>query len=214
MKLYPPRPVSSILPRRLPRYSSKSYWAGQRKFNGTRNVTHVLPNGKIEFFTRHTESHKQWIPSRGRVGIEDQILSLNLESGVEYVFDSEVMHNKTDDPHYKNRIILFDVLTVGKYLINGPTYTERMQMLNDICGNPVDLEPKHGIALSVTENIWLAQSFSNDCIEDEYKRFLHLNEIEGIVLKNINSKIDNMGKKEYECSWCIRCRKPHKNYSF
>ena len=136
------------------------------------------------------------------------------KKGKEYWLDSELLFCKTKDPHYKNRIVLFDVLQAGKYLIHGPTVLERMDILSDICGNPTELESKHGLALVASENIWLAETFSHENLVKEFKRHLDKDEIEGLVIKKGNSKIDKLGKRYYEVSWQIRCRKPHKNYNF
>ena len=39
-------------------------------------------------------------------------------------------------------------------------------------------------------------------------------EIEGLVLKRGDSKLDSVGGREHEVSWQIRCRKPSNNYQF
>jgi hypothetical protein len=145
--------------------------------------------------------------------ITDQILSLRLVAGKEYWLDGELLHSKTADVRYKNRIVLFDVLQAGNYLFGSPTLMGRYQMLQDICRFPQNLEPFEGIAISVTENVWLAETFDRDFAR-VWNQFINLSEIEGLVLKKPNSVLDTFGTKETEVGWQLRCRKEHKNYAF
>lgn len=208
--IFPPRPKSRITSGQLDKYESTGDWVVQRKFNGQRNVIHVSPSGDVDFFG-YGRPHENYEPTEE---IKDEIRSLNLEEQ-EYWFDSELLNAKTTDPNYKNRVVLFDVLQAGKYFFSGPDVMGRLQLLSEICGNPTELEPHHGIALRVTEHIWMAQTFLSD-FEKHYEEILQFDEIEGLVLKKKKAKIKNFGNKKYEIDWQIRCRKPHPggNYDF
>jgi len=218
--MWPPRPKNRIRFVELPRWERKGGWVAQRKFDGTRTLIHILPNGQVEAWRPGKQPHLQWKLS---VDVAAQIRSLNIELGKEYWLDGELLNNKTSDDHYKNRIVLFDILQAGWYFFGGPNLMKRQQLLADICRNPVTLESGRGIALVVTENIWLAQTFTdhfvdrwNDFISfDEAKKMVYVvNEIEGLVLKQAKSVIEDFGNKEYEVNWQVRCRKPEKGYDF
>lgn len=208
--IHPPRPISRINPDNLAKYEVTP-WTGQRKFNGTRNVIHLGSDGTAEVFTKGGEQHKQWELSPE---VKDQLFSLDLNPKFDYWLDSELLHRKTATPHYKNRIVLFDIMFAGKYFFNGPTTAERYDILKSICRDPKELESENGIALAVTENVWLAETFPHTELVTEYSRYLEKPEIEGLVLKKANARIENLGRKKYEVSWLVRCRKPHKNYTF
>jgi hypothetical protein len=211
--VYPPRPKTRIPPTALPKYEQSGNWVVQRKFKGTRNVIHVTVARKVSFWNRHKEEHKQWTPTPG---IVSQVLSLDFLPGLEYWLDSELLHSKValaTDPYLKNRIVLFDVLTAGEYLLGGPNQMARLEMLRKICKNPQNPEPNHGIALQVSENLWMAETFDRD-FSLHFQEKINLPEIEGLVLRKKNAVIDSMGTKEYECSWLIRCRKPEGHYQF
>jgi ATP-dependent DNA ligase len=208
--MYPPRPKHRIRPSELQKYENQRIWVVQRKFNGTRTVVHIDANGKVGTWTRYNTPHKQWQLSRD---VSKQILGLNVEPGREYLFDAELLHSKTTDRKYKNRLVLFDLIQSGRYLFGSPTLIDRYHMLQSICGNPKELEPASGIALVVSENVWLAETYDKD-FTARFQDFIDLDEIEGLVLKKKNSVIDNFGKKEYEVTWQLRCRKEHKNYIF
>lgn len=210
--LYPPRPKGKIHPTNLAAYESTNRWVFQRKFNGTRNLIYVPkdhdPKG-IFLLSRHGTPHRQFQLTKS---LTEQILSLNLKAGKDYWLDGELLHNKTTDPHYKNRIVLYDVLQEGRYLY-GLTLMQRLALLADVCRNPTSRENKHGIALEVTPNLWLAETFATNFLV-HYGEFIHIDEIEGGVLKRKESSLDNAGSKMYETSWLIRCRKPHAGGSY
>lgn len=206
--IYPPRPKGRILPNQLSVYEQqRGRWLVQRKFNGTRTLIHISKDKDVVFINRHCQIHKKWSPPSFLI---DELLSLDLEDK-EYWFDSELLHEKTTA--YKNKIVLFDVLHIDKYLFGGPTLLDRYKILYNICGCPTKLEPSKNLALQVTKNIWLAENFF-DNFYNHYNEFIHYDEIEGLVLKKISSTLDHAGSKEYEIGWQIRCREPHKNYGF
>ena len=209
--LYPPRPSGRMPPGNLARYEKLGAWVVQLKFNGTRTVIQITPNGKVNFFNRHDEKHKQFTPSKEIIA---EVLSLDLARGKEHWLDGELLKNKTTDSRYKERVVLFDVLMLdGKYLFGSPTQMVRLEVLKKICRFPTKLEPANGVALVATEHLWMAETWDTH-FAVHFNQFLDTDEIEGVVLRKKNSVIDNVGTKEYEVDWLIRCRKPHKNYNY
>ena len=210
--LYPPRPRGKMTPNQLPEYEAKGKWVGQWKYNGTRSLFYIPADRKISntlMINRHASFHKQFSPPKE---LFEQVLSLDLEKGKDYWLDGELLNAKTVTPYYKGKVVLYDVLHCGKYLFT-KTLKQRLEMLNYICRNPQKLEPNSGIALEVSKDIWMAPTFYNSFVE-KYKKFLHLPEIEGLVLKLLESFLDNSGQREYETNWLIRCRKPHQSGSY
>lgn len=210
--LYPPSPKSKTHPGALDEYEKSGKWIAQRKFNGTRVVIHVSADRELTILTRHGKPPKLFSLSDSH---KRQILSLNMEPGKEYWFDGELLDHKTKSKEYKKKIVLFDVLQAGRYLMNKPDQVGRIELLSKICGNPTDLEPNSGIALLVTEDIWMAETWKSG-FKRHFDELLPLDEIEGLMLRKAESSLDNFGQKEYEVSWMVRCRKPHPGgtYSF
>lgn len=206
--VYPPRPKGKITPNLLPKYEATRDWLAQRKFNGTRSPIRVTVDRQVFVWGRHGEPHKQFTPSKS---IIEQILALDLPVGQEHWLDAELLKNKTTDPNYKDRIVLFDVLMMGTYFLGSHTQEKRLELLAKICRFPTILEPANGIALVVSENIWMAETWDS-AFPLHFSEKIGLDEIEGLFLRKRKSVIDNMGTREYECNWCLRCRKPHKNY--
>lgn len=206
--VYPPRPEGRILPDRLPFYEESGKWVVQRKFNGTRIVVYV--HGQTVRLLHKGQPTKQF---RLTEGLKSEILSLNIDPSLVYWLDGELLDAKTKTSAYKGKIVLYDVLQAGRYFFGAPNLLGRLAVLDDICRHPTIKEPNLGIALRVTDNVWMAETFNSD-FTNRFKDFLKHDEIEGLVLKQKDSTIKDYGKKEYNVPWQIRCRKPNANYNF
>jgi ATP-dependent DNA ligase len=207
--LFPPRPAGRMLSTAIPTYEKSRKWIAQRKFNGTRTLVHIHGD-HICFQSRYGDGHKQFKETPALVR---EFRSLDIKSDLEYWFDGEILDAKTTNPNYKRKVVLFDILQEGEYFFDSPNLLERYEILRRICRFPIEKEPGYGIALKVTDNIWLAENFS-DNLKHHFEEFIDKDEIEGLVLKKKDSVIDNIGTKYYETHWQIRCRKPQKNYKF
>lgn len=206
--IYPPRPKGKLDYKHLGKYESTKMWIAQRKFNGTRVVIHIK-EGEVNLFNRHGEAPRQF---KLTMSMRNEILDLKLTES-EYWLDGELLNNKTSSQQYKEKIILFDLLYAGHYLFGKYKQLDRLQMLSEICKNPISHEPTNGIALEISQNLWLAESWDKD-FRLRFEEFLHLDEIEGLVLRKKDSVIKHFGNKEYDVDWLLRVRKPHKNYNF
>jgi ATP-dependent DNA ligase len=207
--IYPPRPKSAIPPKELEYYEKQGVWCLQYKYNGSRSVIHIEADGTVSVWSRHGDAHRSWTLS---ASIRDQLLALpGLVKGQEYWLDGELLI-KTFAEDTKGKIVLFDVLQAGKYLFLKPDQMGRLAMLDEICGKPRTLDSWRGMGYVISEDLLMAPTF----IENFKARFNEDrgDEVEGLVLRRKDAGLDNFGQKEYECSWIIRCRKPHKNYNF
>jgi ATP-dependent DNA ligase len=189
-------------------YEKMGGWIVQRKYNGQRNLIHINTDKSVNLLGGAGKPHANYVLPES---VKKQILSLNIEEGKEYWIDSELMHNKTGD--LKNVIILFDILYAGQYLF-GMDQMSRLEILKVLCGvldnTPLD---ERKMAYMVRPNIWLAPFFDTN-FPEHFAEIISLDEIEGLVLRRKDGRLDNLGQKEYEASWVIRCRKEHKNYDF
>ena len=198
--IYPPRPKSKMLPKDLPYYENTGKWVAQRKYRGSRAVINISPTGEVTLGNRHGTSFARF--SLDRKFREEILSGLKLQKGVEYWLDGELMNK---DENSTNEIILFDILQVGRYLFGSPNQVERLKMLSDICGNPIQL-CKSGIALQITPRLWLAENFERDFVK-KFEEALPVKQLEGLVLRKKASSLDHFGHEEYETTNLIRCRK-------
>lgn len=182
-------------------YEKTGKWLAQRKFRGSRCLLHVAKNRRVTIANRHGTYFANFSLDRD---FESEIIAgLLLEPNLEYWFDGELMNK---DVNATNEIILFDVLQIGRYLINSPTQANRLNLLFDICNKPKQL-CESGIALQVTKKLWMAEVFTTD-FEARFKESIQCRQLEGLVLRKKLSSLDNFGSKEYETDNLIRCRKP------
>lgn len=190
-----------MLPKDLPYYEETGKWVAQRKFRGSRAVINISVTGEITLGNRHGGSFARF--SLDRKYREEILSGLNIQKGVEYWLDGELMNK---DQNATNEIILYDVLAFKRYLFGSPDQLARLSMLVDICNHPKEL-CSSGIALQVTPRIWMAETFHSDFMV-RYNQALNIDQIEGLVLRKKGSSLDNFGSSEYETNNIIRCRKP------
>lgn len=208
--LYPPRPKTTIPPNDLLKYDKTNAWLCQYKYNGSRNLIQILPNNEVKVWSRHGRVHKKYsLPLKVRKEIQNLP---GLVRGKEYLLDTELL-NKTKEADTKNKIVIFDILVNGKYLFNSPNQIKRLEILNNLCGYPKELDSLRGIGYVISDNLWLAPHFNKDFVT-HFNEKADIGEVEGLVLRKRDSVLDNFGTKMYECRWMIRCRSSHRNYDF
>ena len=198
--LYPPRPGGSIMPGDLGYYERTGQWVVQPKFNESRILTHIMPNGEVVFWTRH---RNRPMPARFDAPALSNAVKANLKltPGVEYWLDGGVMNRVKEAG---GELVFFDVLCLGQYLFLKLNQEDRLKALAKICGEPQELNPE-ATALRVSDRLWMATCF-RDNFHDNLKRLLEVDYIEGLMLRKHESVIDNYGRKQYEASWMKRCR--------
>jgi hypothetical protein len=194
--LWVPRPETKIPTSALSFYENRGFWA-QTKKNGT--CTLVFSNGSdVIFKTRHNDDHKMWSPQKehnkffgGRKGWN--------------VYGAELLHSKvTNGP--KNELYIFDILVSDGEYLTGETFAARQTLLH------ARWNGKHeGDQVRITPQITVATCDDTGFLD----RFQSLKpEDEGLVLKDPNAKLKPCFKADSNSSWMVKCRIPHKNYSF
>lgn len=207
--IYPPRPKSKIHPRQLAEEEAMGMWLWQRKFDGDRCIA-VIDGKTVHLGNRHNK----WHSASKLPELRKELSALKL-SGLSYL-DGELLKNGT--------LVLFDVLQLSKYLI-GVNQLDRLDLLNQVCREPEDF-CQEGVALKVSDNIWMADHGFNDFLlhfEEFCPYYSHPESglkgkgeglIEGLVLRRSDSSLDNWGSNQYEVDWQVRCRTGKQNYRF
>jgi hypothetical protein len=184
-----------------PKEASGMYLA-QRKFNGKRCVSLIESRTTVHLGNRHGGWYSQ---SKNRQ-LRSELLRLKLPNDGSHRLDGELLGSGI--------LVLFDVLQIGQPLI-GTKQTERLLLLDRICGNPTGhSEIAHEgvpLALQVSDHIWLAERWFSD-FRAHFDECIDHDLIEGLVLRESDSMLDNYGAVEYEVDWQIRVRKPSKSY--
>ncbi len=207
--IFPPRPKGAIPSNELNYYESLGLYCVQPKYNGSRSVIHITPEGEVSIYSRHGRPHLNYEMPRY---IANEVLALpGLRKGIEVWLDAELL-SKTTAKDTKNKLVLFDVLQYDKYLFLSPDQKGRIDLLAQICGFPQKLDNLRGMGYTISDNLMMAPTFYSDFKKEFDKSYG--DEVEGLVLRKLNSTIDNFGQKEYLVTWIIRCRHANKNCDF
>lgn len=200
--LYPPRPVTKIIPDLLGFYENRGYWC-QIKKNGTCSILGVGPRGEIYTQSRHGEDHRAWTPS------EESLRPFkDIANGWWRVFVVEVMDAKT--PLIKDTIYVHDIIVNDGVILEGTTFSERQDILRAIFTNRTE----GGLGYEkVTDKVWLAILIKSG-FKAIFDNIDNPKVDEGLVLKDPNGKLKPMWRENANSGWQVKCRKPHKNYGF
>lgn len=188
---YPERP-KLIHPDQLGQFEGKGYVA-EPKFNGSRLCLHFTEEAFF-FWNRHYEL-LNYIPSQE---VMDALHALNLRGY--WVFDGELRHNKVVG--VKHKIVLWDVFVADGVLLLEAPYEQRRtllwsQGLPEENGGPLGI-PKH-----FTEGF-----------PEAFESFLQADEIEGLVLKRLDGRLNLGRNRAVESNWMRKVRKPSGRYHF
>lgn len=198
--LFPPRPEQKIAVPSLGFYEQRGFWA-QTKKNGTCTVIFARKN-EIIFKTRHPEvadgEHRMWKP-------EGDHNAFFAGSDKWNVYVAELLNSKvTNGP--KSELYIFDQIVADGVQLVGTTFAERQVMLHDKFDGTDE-----GDQVRIAKRITLAKCFDEGFAD----RFANLKpEDEGLVLKNPNGILKPCFKIDSNASWQVKCRIPHRNYSF
>jgi ATP-dependent DNA ligase len=195
--LYPPRPETKI-PRGMIGFYEKRGWWAQKKKNGTCTVIFVKGD-EVTFKTRHNDDHRAWFPK------PDHVDFFRRSDDKWHVFVGELLHSKT--PHIKDELYLFDQIVSDGIQLVGMTFAERQDLLHSQWKQVAD----EGDQIRVHKHVTVAVSFCNgfDLVWDKLKP-----EDEGLVFKNPNAPLRTCFKADSNGGGQVKCRIPHKNYSF
>ena len=199
--MYPPRPKGSMSHFDLPYYEQTGKWVAQRKFCGSRILIHVSKDKIVSSLSRHGAPFARFMIDKN---YSDQLLeSLSFESGKDYWLDGELL-NKGFGP--KNHIVIFDLLQAGRYMFGYPNQISRLKMLYELCNKPTETS-ENGMSLKISQHFSLAEVFENE-FSTRFQESENVGLIEGLVLRQRETPLDNFGSKPYETTAQIRCRKP------
>lgn len=229
----PPHPKTGSHIRRqdLPVYEEMGGYLAQRKFNGTHGVIWIGGN-KVSIWDRRGVPLSLY---KLNESMKRCLLGLGCDPSKESIFTGEILHTKakserTGEQEAKDTIVLFDVIVHDNEPLTRMNQVDRLKLLSDICGNPSKLEgPKFfgatSRALVVSEyadseidvaHLWLAETFMEDfqyhydeCCYDQLDKngYDKYKEIEGLVLRQRDSRLQFKQGDIGDVDWIIRCRK-------
>lgn len=171
-------------------------WIAEPKYNGSRLELHRLPSGIWQYWNRHGVRFS-FTPSEELTGA---LAALPLEAGKYYLFDGELRHNKTKG--VRQKIVLYDVFICANRLLTGVSFSERRMILSA-------LENYGGFYECLT----IAPQYP-DNFREIYEGLIISPEIEGLVIKRLDGKLNLGRSRPINSSWMFKVRKPSNSYRF
>lgn len=204
---YPEQPFLMAVDQDLfEKLSKDKDWVAEPKINGSRLQLHII-DGKVQFWGRDGELLK-YEPNDSLI---KALKKLELQGY--WLFDGELRHNKTID--IRNRVCLYDVFIQEGELLLGVPFRKRRQILEDLIqeeypGDELDRQFHHRFTSNL---ITIPEQYSFG-FREIFNHLTQADEIEGLVLKNLNGKL-NLGRKAgINSAWMYKIRKASGRYKF
>ena len=197
--LYPEKPkLISIDQPLFQKLSDDPKWVAEPKYNGSRLI--LVVNGKnIELWNRHGE--------RFSYAPNDELQNtLKDFAGFTHglcMFDGELRHNKVSGIRHK--IVLWDVFMWNGKLLTA-TYHDRREHFNRL-PEPIHLLTRNDGSLTAAYGI--GKDF-----RPNFDFWTQDPEIEGLVLKNLNGKLNLSRTAGQPSNWMFKVRRPSNSYRF
>jgi len=170
----------------------------QYKYNGTRALCYIFPDGEIQFWNRHNEAIDYQLP----LNLQKELLKIS--NGRNVVFDGELLHFKTKT--IKNSYIIYDIFVLDNILLN-KSYKQRYSILENLGFNKTTDN-------ILSNSLLLASNVDKNLIDNIFDKAKSLDWLEGVVLKREGpvSNLKPLLKDTVNGSFMARIRKPNKNY--
>ena len=202
--IYPPRPKNATPPTDLEFWDNGSLIA-QPKFNGSNCV--IFTNGVDSvIMNRHNQRLTNFRLTK------EEIKEIYRGDGWMVVNGEYMNKNKKDETKkaFNHKLVIFDILTFnGEYLV-GKTFSERVELLDDIYGKT---KCEKDYVYKITDNIFRVKSY-DDGFLDLFNGLTPIDMIEGLVMKRKNAKLEIGTNELNNVKSQIKCRKVTKNYKF
>lgn len=197
--LYPEKPVLMQIDQdAFTEFSNSPQWIAEPKYNGARCIVHII-NGKVEFWDRHGKKldfDTNPLYAKGRDEIKKIFINKFGEKGY-FVFDGELRHNKVRGIQCK--LVIWDCFIFNHEVLNKLPYWARRSKIEE------------KMKADTNDPVTLIRQWKNDfkTVYDEYVsgKWGDPDEFEGVVMKNVNGKL-NLGRVSGSPSnWMYKIRK-------
>lgn len=195
-KYFYPERAGLIHKDQLGMFTDDPKWIAEPKYNGSRLQLHHLPDGTWQFWNRHGQK-MSYNPTPELL---KDLNGLGLKGY--WLLDGEMRHNKVKG--VRNRVVFYDVFVADGHILNTQTFQERRLILETLF---------HYNGPDVGDILDLAPQFDTDFLK-KFEGYLPDAEIEGLVLKNLNGKL-NLGRTSSpKSTWQLKVRKANNSVRF
>jgi ATP-dependent DNA ligase len=191
MYFYPEKPKLINIDQPLfQKLSDDPKWVAEPKYNGSRLVL-MIDGDKIEFWNRHGQQFG-YKPDKN---LRESLKEFASHTTGFCMFDGELRHNKVKGISHK--IVLWDTLMWDGKLLTEMPYSERHPVWAWMPGK----------AMGIT-----FQAFCR--FKEMFTQWTKDPEIEGLVIKNLNGKLNLSRTAGQPSNWMFKVRRPNNSYRF
>ena len=199
--IYPPRPEKKIPRSSLDKFDNGTFMC-EPKFNGS--CAEIYIDESVKVMNRHNS-----LLSGVKLDEKELRSVFPVNDGI-YV--GEYMNKSKKDKNgniFNHKFIMFDIIAYNGLHLLGKTFAERYDMLFGM----FDIIDEDDLIYKITENIYLTKKFECDFCKI-WDHIIKIDMIEGLVLKQKNSKLTQgiSPKNNFLCQ--IKCRRETKNYGY
>lgn len=201
--IWPPRPENKISSSSLQKFDDQNLFLAQPKLNGS-SMQVYTDGSSLHTMTRHKTviSHKM---------NEQELKNLHRGNGWIVLCGEYMNKNNTDEnkKSWNHKFVIFDILVYeGQHLLKS-TFAERQELLKKLYpDNPVKL-----YLHQILENCFRVHSITSGFLKS-YDHMIPYQMYEGLVLKQINGKLEAGLSEQNNVRTQLKCRKQTKNYAF
>lgn len=212
--IFPPR-TKICFPRNDATFLKGDHWIAQYKYNDSRCLVKLCPDGTIELWNRHAERFRAYrAPPELLQQAQEvfQALGCNTYS----ILDGGLLDQK--HPAIKNKIVIWDIIVHNGTHLLGTTYSQRYSKIFDVSKEETqEYIDKSGrvfqIGRNITQDVFMPvnnpqadwQNMWEDI--DAINRYYPNNPlIEGLVYKNLNGVLQMGYKEENNTDWSYKSR--------
>lgn len=154
--IFPPR-SATVVPREECEFFAKMGWIAELKVNDSRLGLRLLPNDKVEFWSRHGDLLKYTPPETLLDQIRELRQKLRLEPNEWTLLDGGLLHTK--HVSIKNVVALWDVIVLNGEHLLGKTYTERHGLLTAVATDEDRVIGTCKVGKNITKDIFVTTSY-------------------------------------------------------
>lgn len=204
--IYPPRPRNAISPDELSFWDNGSL-LGQPKLNGSN--TSIYTNGiKTMVMNRHNQRLTNFQLT------QDELKSLHRgKEGEWMMLNCEYLNKSKQDERgvtFNHKLIIFDILVFKSEYLVGSTFSERIQLLDELYGTS---DSEKSFLYSISDNVYRVKSFDSN-FKRIFDDLTSIDMVEGLVLKRKNAKLEVGNTENNNTKSQIKCRKRCKLYKY
>jgi hypothetical protein len=224
--IYPPRSKDAI-PRSDTNIFATLRWRAQYKYNDTRLLVKICPNGQIQLWNRHAERYRTYhLPEHLQQQLEHVATQLGHIPGHLTLLDGGLLDQK--HRAIKDTIVIWDILVLNDQHLIGTTYSQRHNQILSISSVETwdyhhDSSTSIPFGQKLSEDIFTPNNIPPEHWQQAWNTIEKVNEpftigkpnqpgyqcspvLEGLVFKDPHGLLEMGFKQQNNDSWMIRSR--------